>query len=88
MVCHVLDIRKMDFKKNYVEWNLWMKQEKEHQEMHLNIVAEERELNKNQKNWLYKIYAFLTYVLLFLFFGDYEILYSGFKVLWFKLINF
>jgi len=78
----------MDFKKNYVEWNLWMKQEKEHQEMHLNIVAEERGLNKNQKNWLYKIYAFLTYVLLFLLFGDYEILYSGFKVLWFKLINF
>jgi len=48
---------KIYLKKNYVKRNLWMKQDTEHLEMHLKIVAEERELNKkeNQKNWIFKI---------------------------------
>jgi len=44
-----------------------MKQEREHQEIHLNIVAEGRELNKNQKNWLFKIYALFELTSYFFF---------------------
>jgi len=39
---------KIYLKKNYVKRNLWMKQDIEHLEMHLKIVAEERELNKKK----------------------------------------
>jgi len=38
---------KIYLKKNYVKRNLWMKT-REHLEMHLKIVAEERELNKKK----------------------------------------
>ena len=42
---------KIYLKKNYVKRNSWMKQDfdnREHLEMHLKIVAEERELNKKK----------------------------------------
>jgi len=58
-----------------------MKQEREHQEIHLDVVAEGRELNKNQKkkNWLFKIYALFELSSYFFFFvWDYQILYSVF----------
>jgi len=44
-----------------------MKQEREHQEIHLDTVAEGRELNKNQKNWLSKIYVLFELTSYFFF---------------------
>jgi len=64
-----------------------MKQEREHQEIHLVVVAEGRELNKNQKkkNWLFKIYALFELSSYFFFcLGNMKFYIAVFKVFWVK----
>jgi len=64
-----------------------MKQEREHQEIHLDVVAEGRELNKNQKkkNWLFKIYALFELSSYFFFcLGNMKFYIAVFKVFWVK----
>jgi len=62
-----------------------MKQEREHQEIHLDIVAEGRELSKNQKNWLFKMYALFELSSYFFFcLGNMKFHIAVFKVFWVK----
>ena len=70
---------KIYLKKNYVKRNLWMKQE-----MHLKIVAEERELNKKKIRRIgylkFVVLSITKFLLSYLFWWDYEILNSVIKV--------
>jgi len=75
---------KIYLKKNYVKRNLWMKQDREHLEMHLKIVAEERELNKKKIRRIgylkFVVLSITKFLLSYLFWWDYEILNSVIKV--------
>ena len=70
---------KIYLKKNYVKRNLWMKQE-----MHLKIVAEERELNKKKIRRIgylkFVVLSITKFLLSYLFWWDCQILNSGIKV--------
>ena len=69
---------KIYLKKNYVKRNLWMKQ------VHLKIVAEERELNKKKIRRIgylkFVVLSITKFLLSYLFWWDYEILNSVIKV--------